>query len=229
MVRSRDRGVVRPSAPDIRAYVPPSPEKPRVGSRAHKVKAIRSIRTRDATATIHLRLFMARAPPVLRAWRSSRAASVAREPRRLGAGSLRRLAGCFGARRLEGWRDNRETYPRAVGEFAHIADIASFPPVFSYRRHNRQSGMPRVCIWSVMPCRPNNTSRHDPERDRRAGHQPVGVEPVPRSLMQRCEGRSAAKAERDQGNESGQNGDHAARRYGDRAGKSPSFPDSSQF
>ena len=41
--------------------------------------------------------------------------------------------------------------------------------------------------------------------------------------------RSAAKPEREHGNESRRNGDHAARRYGDHTGKSPSFPDSSQF
>jgi hypothetical protein len=41
--------------------------------------------------------------------------------------------------------------------------------------------------------------------------------------------RSAAKPEREHGNESRQNGDHAARPYGDHAGKSASFPDSSEF
>jgi hypothetical protein len=40
---------------------------------------------------------------------------------------------------------------------------------------------------------------------------------------------SAAKLEREHGNESRQNGDHAAQPYGDHTGKSPSFPDSSQF
>ena len=41
--------------------------------------------------------------------------------------------------------------------------------------------------------------------------------------------RSAAKPEREHGNESRQDGDHAARPYGAHTGKSPSFPDSSQF
>ena len=43
-----------------------------------------------------------------------------------------------------------------------------------------------------------------------------------------CETGTRAR-KREHGNESRQNGDHAARPYGDHTGKSPSFPDSSQF
>ena len=43
------------------------------------------------------------------------------------------------------------------------------------------------------------------------------------------QGRSVAKAEREQANESRQNGDHAVRPRGDRAKEFPSFPDSTQF
>ena len=95
---------------------------------------IRSIRTRDATAIVHWRLFMV-APRLL----ALIARSIgSREPRCLEAGSS---AGSSGALESQTRRlaCQSRTCSRAVGELAHIADIASFPPVFSYRPHNRQS------------------------------------------------------------------------------------------